>query len=148
MTVIDLQLRSPRWYFSAVSSLTCDVWRERGALWAFPRKPSVDTAVITCRGREREEEERGQRGAQNLIALVSLLVRSGYLDWPEWTFWNEPASAGTLSSSVLFVCVTRISKSFTPTQASSCRVSTQRLFTRGKCYCGRGGGGCLLSVDL
>lgn len=78
----------------------------------------------------------GQGGAQNLTALVSLLVRSGYLEWPEWTFWNEPASAGTLSSSVLFVCVTRIRTSFTPTQASSCHVSTQRLFTRGKCYCG------------
>lgn len=30
----------------------------KGSLWAFPRKPFVGTPVITCRGREKEEEER------------------------------------------------------------------------------------------
>lgn len=40
-------------------------------MWAFPRKPFVDTAVITCRVRAREEER--ERVAQNLIALVCWL---------------------------------------------------------------------------
>lgn len=84
--VIDLQLSPHRRYFSEVSSLTRDAWREKGSLWAFPRKPSVDTAVIPCRGREREV---GGWGGQNLIALVSLMVRSGYLEWTDRTFWNN-----------------------------------------------------------
>lgn len=43
-------------------------------MWAFPRKPFVDMAMITCRGREKKEEVESFRGvvAQNLIAVVSV----------------------------------------------------------------------------
>lgn len=44
--------------------------RERRSLWAFPRKPFVDTAVTPCRGRERKEGGQVQGWLKNLIAFV------------------------------------------------------------------------------
>ncbi len=123
-------------FFPAVSSWTRDAWGERRSLWAFPRKPFVDRAAIPCRGEEKEEEELVGGlwgGAQNLIALVSLLVMSGHRKRTDRTFSTQlPASPGTLSSPGLFVSVTRIYTSFTPTQASSCHVTAPKGVLKGK----------------
>lgn len=69
---------------SAVEHVT---QRERRSLWAFPRKPFVDTAVIGCRGTERREEGSGRVGAaEDLIALVSVSVWWVHLECTDRTF--------------------------------------------------------------
>lgn len=74
------------------SSQQLNTWhkRERRSLWAFPRKPFVDTAVIACRGRETEEGG-GGRLARDLMALVGSCTSSELTGHSETTAslsWN------------------------------------------------------------
>lgn len=73
-----------------------------GLCGAFPRKPFVDTAVITCRGGESGEEGGREGVAQNLIALVICL--GGQASSSELTGHSETTASLSLNIKLACLC--------------------------------------------